>query len=986
MDRRTFLKLAGMGSIAFAGGCTSDSDKTLFAQIQADNDMTPGEATWYASVCRECPAGCGVIAKNREGRVIKLEGNPLHPVNRGKLCMRGQAALQGIYHPDRLNTPLLQKDGSWQPIGFEKAVTLIKEAFAGSTKKDTGRIGMLTETTGSSLNALFKDTLNKWESDAPLTFEPFAYESLKYAHSLIFGSPVLPSYHMDQADLIIGFGADFLETWLSPVEYAVKFKSMHAVKDRQKSTFVQVSPFQSLTCANADFWLPCPAGHEAMIALFLIKNVLEKRSGGLPRSFKKALISQTEGLTVETVAGKTGIDASDLIALTKRLLSSKKPLVLGTGSASTGDSAVAVDLAATLLNVMLDEDLSLYDFNNRHHVETANKRSEVLHFFESIKNGKMDVLLLHNTNPAATLPHDSGVLEALQQKEMFTVSFSNFMDETARLSDLVIPFQLPLETWDTYEGKTGMTATLQPAMGKWTKHPSMGDLFIKLANNGAFAPDYKTHVKDKLASDNSMKGPLDLIKAFQRGGVFSGDGERFDIDMAMDHNILDILRKDLEALDTMDKDRKTFMAVPSIRYFDGRGAGKPWLNEIPDSVTQVAWQTTAMVHPDTMSDLGLKEGRVASLSTDAGTLEVPVYEYPGVHINTVAVAMGYGHDTVGRYSRGNGKNPLALLKAATVADAGCPIYMADLKTAKDTGKTIKLASTSGSKTMHGRKIAASISLKTLADPHPKHHKEGLAMDNFPLTLPIREGYDPKRDFYPPHEHNTYRWGMVVDLDRCIGCNACAAACYAENNVGIVGEEQIIEGREMAWLRIERYHDPIQPWKISFIPMMCQHCDNAPCESVCPVYAPHHSKEGLNNQVYNRCIGTRFCAQNCPYKVRRFNWFDWDRPHPMNLQFNPNVTVRGKGVMEKCSFCVQRIKEARQTAKNESRNIKDQEVIPACAQTCPTNAITFGNFLDPSSRISKLAKDARAYQAMGYLNTKPAVIYLKKVVQKDMEKV
>jgi molybdopterin-containing oxidoreductase family iron-sulfur binding subunit len=222
--------------------------------------------------------------------------------------------------------------------------------------------------------------------------------------------------------------------------------------------------------------------------------------------------------------------------------------------------------------------------------------------------------------------------------------------------------------------------------------------------------------------------------------------------------------------------------------------------------------------------------------------------------------------------------------------------------------------------------------------------------------------------------------MIVDMDRCIGCSACVAACYAENNIGIVGEKRILEGREMAWLQIQRYHDPADMARLTFLPMMCQHCDNAPCEAVCPVYAPHHSKEGLNNQIYNRCIGTRFCAQNCPYKVRRFNWFDWQWPEPLNMQLNPNVTVRSKGVMEKCSFCIQRIKAAHNTAKNEGRAIRDGDVVPACAQTCPTGALTFGSLMDKNSRVSKLIKDPRAYQVMGYLNTKPAVIYLKKVTQ------
>jgi molybdopterin-containing oxidoreductase family iron-sulfur binding subunit len=321
-----------------------------------------------------------------------------------------------------------------------------------------------------------------------------------------------------------------------------------------------------------------------------------------------------------------------------------------------------------------------------------------------------------------------------------------------------------------------------------------------------------------------------------------------------------------------------------------------------------------------------------------------------------------------------GRNPTSLLPPETEPLSGAPYFGVSPVTFRKTGDSLKLAHTDGSRTQHGRKIA----LRT--DGKQDHSGEGLTMHTFPLTLPIAEGYDRKRDIYPPHAHEGYRWAMVVDLDRCIGCNACAAACYSENNIGIVGLEGILEEREMSWIRVERYHDPEDMKKIVFFPMLCQHCDNAPCESVCPVYAPHHSKEGLNNQIYNRCVGTRFCSQNCPYKARRFNWFTYDWPEPLNLQLNPDVTVRSKGVMEKCSFCIQRIKEAHGRAKDEKRKIRDGEIRPACMEACPTGVFHFGDIMDPDSRVRHLTENPRAYQAMGYLNTKPAVIYLKKVTR------
>ncbi|MFW6081743.1 MAG: 4Fe-4S dicluster domain-containing protein, partial [Desulfosalsimonas sp.] len=418
--------------------------------------------------------------------------------------------------------------------------------------------------------------------------------------------------------------------------------------------------------------------------------------------------------------------------------------------------------------------------------------------------------------------------------------------------------------------------------------------------------------------------------------------------------------------------------LPSVRFFDGRSANLPWLCEIPDPVTQVAWQSPVLVHPETARQLGIKQEDLVSIGSRNGEISAPAYESQDIHPGVLGVQAGQGHTEQGRYAKGQGANPFMLFSVQASHSTGVALYETGALQVEAAGVRRKLASTAGSMDPHGRKIALTVSVDELSEPEGEK-KHGLAMHDFPLTLPLPEGYDEQRDFYAPHDHDDYRWAMTVDLDRCIGCSACAAACYAENNLGVAGEKQIINGREMSWLHIERYWQIEDPASSVFLPMLCQHCDNAPCESVCPVYAPHHSREGLNNQIYNRCIGTRFCAQNCPYKVRRFNWLDWEWPEPLNLQLNPDVTVRSKGVMEKCSFCVQRIKEARGRAKNEDRKIKDGEVTPACVQTCPTDALVFGSLMDSASRVSQMVKDRRAYQVMGYLNTKPAVIYLKKVV-------
>jgi molybdopterin-containing oxidoreductase family iron-sulfur binding subunit len=535
---------------------------------------------------------------------------------------------------------------------------------------------------------------------------------------------------------------------------------------------------------------------------------------------------------------------------------------------------------------------------------------------------------------------------------------------------------MPLETWDEYSGKQPIVSSLQPAMGKMTGAPHLGDVLLHAGfENDPPAPSYKDWLISRLAEDRGIADETQWVHTLQQGGQFNVAIKKARSSKKLKpEKLADVLVKKTEALQS----ELVFTAVPSIKFFDGRGANRPWLCEIPDPLTRIAWQTPVIIHPDTATQKGIAQQDIIQIQSETGTLEAPVYLSETVSPFVMVMPIGQGHPSYGRYARNTGLNPVTLLSAKTDPDSGGCSHTMDRVSIKKTGRTMQLAHTDGSRTQHDRTFALAVGLEELKKGQT-HKKSGLTMEDFPLTLPLPEGYDPRRDFYPPHDHENYRWGMVVDLDKCIGCGACASACYAENNIGIVGVDRVLEGREMAWLNIERFHEPEQMEKITFLPMLCQHCDNAPCESVCPVYAPHHNKEGLNNQIYNRCIGTRFCSQNCPYKVRRFNWFDWDWPKPADLQLNPDVTVRSKGVMEKCSFCIQRIKAAHNVAKNEKRLIRDGEVQPACVQTCPTGALVFGSLMDSGSRVRKLADDPRAYQAMGYLNTKPAVIYLKKVL-------
>jgi len=892
--------------------------------------------------------------------------------------MRGQAALQGIYNPDRIKTPLLKEGGKYRSITYAEAEALLYAKIQEAAKKGKDRVRFATEAVGESLLQLMTEFLDNWGSGGLLIFEPYGYEALKEANLQVFGIEGLPSYLLDEADFLLSFGADFVETWLSPVEYARKFKDMHGLKGSDKSLFFHVSPYQSITGANADVWLACAPDSEYAIALGLLReSARHGKVSSLPETIRGAIERFSAPYTSEKVSELCGLPPELLQKLYVHLHTARRPLVLGTPTGSSGASTLQTNIAVNLLNLVFDPALSLIDFGNRQRVELAAKRSEVLRFFSEINNGAADLLLLNNVNPAYSLPPGSGVREALIRDNVFVVSFSNFMDETSELADLVLPVRLPLETWDEYGGQGGIVSTLQPTMGSLFGSPNFGDLLLRVGfGQQRVFQNFQAYLFAQLSRNGSIQDKKAWLQILQNGGLFELERRKKRPGLTLSSRF----QSAFTAPRVAKKTELVLLAIPSIRFFDGRGANKPWLCEVPDTVTQVAWQTPIVLHPETLAERGLKQGDIVQVESRWGRLEAPVYESRSVHHSVAVMAIGQGHTAYGRYAEGQGLNPLALLSPELEPGSGAPFFTAGPIVLKNTGRSLKLAHTDGSRLQHERKIALSVSLKNLAYTEP-HEKHGLGMWEFPLVLPLPEAYDRKtRDIYPPHEHQEYRWAMVVDMDKCVGCAACSVACYAENNLGIVGEDRIAEGREMAWLQIQRYENPESREKLTFIPMLCQHCDNAPCESVCPVFAPHHSKEGLNNQIYNRCIGTRFCSQNCPYKVRRFNWYLWQWPEPLNLQLNPDVTVRTKGVMEKCSFCIQRIKDAHNRAKNEGRTIRDGEIQPACLQTCPSGVFTFGNLMDEQSKVRKMAADKRAYQVMGYLNTKPAVIYLKKVVQ------
>lgn len=982
LDRRDFLKLFGLaGTSAALGGC-SESARTLIPYIIPPEDIVPGDADYYATVCRECPAGCGVLAKNRDGRAIKLEGNPSHPVSGGRLCPRGQSALHGLYNPDRIKGPMVRNQhGKLESTSWEQAEELLVRKLTEVSKKGRpGSIVFMTDLTNGTMN----DLIGLWLTElgqpgGHVIYEPLAYEPLKTANRIVFGFDGIPSYRIDRADFLISFNAGFLETWISNVEYARKFAGFHEIRPDGRNPFVFVGPRLSMTANNADRWIQVYPGGEYLVALGILRAILdEDLAGTLTLDQRTDYSVLTEAWPVEKIVAATGVGEDTIRAVARSFAAARRPLALAEGLSLTVPESTKTAVAANLLCALNPGTMETLDFSRPTAYGKAAGAVAIRDLSERMRRGEVEVFLCDRANPVFSLP---GAWEFRRSLEAvpFVVSFSSAVDETAASAHLIAPTLTPLESWGDYAPYTGATGLMQPVMGPVpgfsAKH--LGDILIssgkKIAGPERFPFKDFYEVLQNSWSDlwqkNAPDRPFDEFwqQAVQRGGYWAPASaaaavtpKRPDFSFPGDNS--------------SGKPRQGyhFTCYPTVQFYDGRQANRFWIQELPDPMTQVTWGGWIELHPDTAKELNVETGDVLRVKSPYGSVEVPALAIYTVPRGTVAMPVGQGHTRFGRFADKLPANPMHLFPPDIDGSSGGILRPEFGVTLEKTGRKDPVAHTDGSFFDFDRGLAELI---TLSD-----YKQAVAEGRKPeIVYPLPEGYDPRRDFYPEHVHSDYRWSMVVDLDRCIGCGACVVACYAENNVAVVGKKQVLNSRLMAWLRIQRYFVPDKP-QAKWLPLFCQHCDCAPCESVCPVYAPHHGKEGMNNQVYNRCIGTRFCFQNDPYKVRRFNWFTYTRPRPLEWQLNPDVTVRQKGVMEKCSFCVQRVIKAKMVATNEGRKVRDGEFTTACAQTCPTNAFTFGNLLDPDSRVSRLVKDARAYQVFAELNTKPAVIYLKRVTQ------
>ena len=979
-SRRRFLQVlgtSGAGAATMAAcGPPRFADK-LIPHLVEEEGITPGVSDTYATVLPDAgPEPVPVHAQVRDGRVLGLSPNDRFGGGTSGLSSLTHSTLQDLYDPDRVSQPVRRNPSTeagapaFQYANWEDATAALTDAVrVGGAVLLTGRV------TGTT--ARFIAQWARVMGVEHIAWEPFGNGALAAGTAEVSGGTGMPRFDLSAADRIVCFGADFLGTWLAPTELSAGFAAARDVEAHRHAKFTFVGPRLSLTGANADDWIEARAGTEGAVALAVAGVVAAARGVALPAGLPN--------VSPESVADAAGVSADAIRALGEELAAAESPVAIPPGLESQGADARQAHAAVAALNEVLGAvGRAVFPGAGAPEGTTAGF-ADMQALIGRMRAGQVRSLIVAGCNPAYALPASAGFAEAMANVAN-TVAIAPHLDETAAACGWILPCHHALESWCDAELAGGAMALGQPLMHPVFDTRQREDLLLEVANavgqGAAFgAADYATVLRNAwTARLGSHDAWLDALRLGGATAAAWAGGAASETAAAQGNGAATAGAGGTGGFASPQAPSGTQLVVyPTAQFYDGRGANRSWMQEQPDAITKAVWNSWVEMHPDMAESLGVERGDLVRVESDHGAIEAPVYVYRGIRPDTVAIPLGQGHTEYGRHARGRGVNPLDLLAPTADPGSGALAYAGTAVTVTATGEQARLVITQGSHDDQGREIVHAMNVEDAF-----HEIEAHDIDLVELVEAAWDS-DP---------NSPYRWGMAIDLNACTGCGACVTACYSENNIPTVGEDQAALRREMSWMRIHRFEEETEDGGFQTVqqPMLCQHCGDAPCEPVCPVYATYHSPEGLNVQVYNRCVGTRYCANNCPYKVRRFNWFDYDAPGrgdaqafpwPLNLQLNPDITVREVGVMEKCTMCVHRINKGKIDAKEEGRTLRDGEVVTACQASCPSNAITFGNLKDPESEVSRKAKSARGYHALGELGVRPAITYLEDVTHRHM---
>lgn len=927
-SRRDFLKVLGfsVGMVTIGASCSRVINKAIPYLVRPE-EIVPGMANYYASTYFDGADYCSIVVKTREGRPIKIEGNTLSQITKGATNARVQASVLSLYDSERLQQALKEKSStSWDEIDDE----IIQKLDEISAEK--GEIVILSSTIISpSTKSLFSEFIKKYPTTRVIIYDPMSLSAMLEANMISFNSKVIPSYHFDKAGTIVSLGADFLGTWLSPVEFTKQYTKGRKIKDTHSdmSYHAHFESGMSITGGNADSRIQIKPSEELAVLLNIYQYLAEKK-----------------GVNVDFLVPGTRIKIDKVC---DRLISEKTGSIVVSGS-----NNLSIQLIVNAINDLLGNYGKTIDLVNHLNLKQSTDK-EISGLLNDLNSGKVKGLIMHNVNPVYDSPESERFISGINELEL-SVAISNSLDETASLAQYVCPDHHYLESWNDAEPKRGFYSLSQPTIQPLFNTRQLQDSLLKWIGQDT---DYYTFMKSfwEKSIYPEISPKTDFLqfwnKSLQDGVV--------QVKRSKTYTQPDFLASSLSQItipEFVNTGEFELTLFEKIGMGNGRHANNPWLQELPDPITRVCWDNYLSISPSDAKRKELKDGNMVVLNEK---IEVPVIVQPGQAKGTLSLAVGYGRKKAGKAGNNVGVNAYQININASI---------------RKIDKKHRMAQTQTHHSMEGREFVKEISLTDYKNNQLDLHKH------------------PSNTLYKEYKYENHHWAMSVDLNSCTGCGNCVISCQSENNISVVGKEEVSRVHEMHWMRIDRYYtgDENDP-QVVFQPLMCQHCDNAPCENVCPVVATTHSSEGLNQMTYNRCVGTRYCENNCPYKVRRFNWFDYTNADLMKnnlhdplgmtsdlnrMVLNPDVTVRAKGVIEKCSLCSQRIQEKKLLAKLENRPLKDGDIKLACEQSCPGNAIVFGDLNDENSEISKLYKSDRKYRLIEEIHTEPSVGYLTKV--------
>ncbi|UCC81152.1 MAG: TAT-variant-translocated molybdopterin oxidoreductase [Candidatus Zixiibacteriota bacterium] len=939
-SRRNFLSLMG-ASLALAGlaSCRRPVEK-IIPYVSQPEEIIPGVPNYYATSMPFGNSAYGLIVECHEGRPTKIEGNPVHPSTMGSSDILIQASILGLYDPDRSRS--VKHNGSKK--SYEDFVAFwigLHEEFS----KNRGEgLAVLSESFSSpTLARLKNDFAKKFPRAHWATYEPISDENIYKAIKQVTGEDLRPVYHYDKADVILSLDSDFLQTESENISAARGFAEKRNVTENGNAMnrLYVVESAYSVTGSVADHRMRLSSNriYEFLYVLVDKLNIYPSFTA------HKSLSDQ--------------FDMEWISAVVDDLKKAKGRCIVIAGrnqSQEVHELVFAINfLLGNIGNTVTLKEIQDTSLPNRH---------DIARLMTNLKNGNVKTLVIIGGNPAYNVPSEHEFKYWMDRLE-HSVHFSEYYDETSTMTEWHVPRAHYLESWGDVRAADGTLGVIQPMIEPLFGGKSNVE-FYNLISSGDERIGYditrETWIKFLGTRNFEDKWRLILHDGLLENSFLPNRNPR--LKRPYDSMIKEVPIDDGLAFTAEFNPKLTFhleLTFHPSKLYDGRYANNGWLMELPDPITKLAWDNAALISPATARELELKNGDIIEISHQNKKLDIPIWISPGQADYSISLPLGYGREFPGRVCKGIGFDTYKLMDSSNG-------FMLTGASIIRTGGRHDFANTQDHNSMEGRPVVREADLEEFKR-NPSFAKEMVE-------------HPPLKSIFPDHDYSRgYQWGMVIDLNVCIGCGACTIACQSENNIPIVGKEQVSRGREMHWIRNDRYYvgnsdDP----QIVHQPVACQQCENAPCEQVCPVAATTHDKEGLNTMNYNRCIGTRYCSNNCPYKVRRFNFFNYvkDMPEVIRMAQNPDVTVRSRGVMEKCTFCIQRLTRAKRNAKAEGRTVKDGEVLTACQQACPANAIHFGNIIDPESNVSKLKTDERNHDLLGELNVRPRNSYLAKI--------